>query len=54
MKDVPYFQNSIFYTWISGKTLLVLLIAFLLGVYKILFSHWVSRIMLVGGVIYMK
>lgn len=54
LKDIPYFQNSLFYSWISGKYLLVLLLGFLLWIYKIIFSHWVSRIVLVGGVIYMK
>ncbi len=54
IKDIPYFQNSVFYTWISSKYVIVLLVAFLLWIYKILFSHWMSRIALVWGVIYMK
>lgn len=52
--DMPYFQNSIFYTLITDKSLLIILIAFVLGLYKILFSHWVSRILFLGGLMYMK
>lgn len=52
--DIPYIQSSVFYLWISDKAYIVLFIGFLLGSYKILFSHWVSRIVLFGGVVYMK
>ena len=54
LRDIPYFQNSIVYPWITNKSLLIILIAFGLGLYKILFSHWLSRILLLGSMMYMK
>lgn len=53
-RDIPYFQNSAIYLWVSQKQFIVLLMAFSLWLYKIFFSHWVSRMMLLGGVVYMK
>lgn len=44
--DIPYLKNSFLYTWISDKTYSLLIIGFILGFYKIIFSHWVSRIVL--------
>lgn len=52
--DIPYLKNSFMYAWISNKSYTILILAFLLGFYKILFSHWVSRIVLFGGVVYLK
>lgn len=54
LRDIPYFQNSMIYPWITDKSLLIILIAFALGLYKILFSHWLSRILLLGSMMYMK
>jgi hypothetical protein len=36
------------------KVALVLLVAFVLAFYKIIFSHWVSRLLFIGGVMYMR
>ena len=52
--DIPYINTSIFYKWIADRAYIILFMGFLLGSYKILFSHWVSRIVLFGGVVYMK
>lgn len=52
--EIPYLKTSILYTWMSDKAYTILILGFLLGFYKILFSHWVSRIVLFGGVVYMK
>ncbi len=54
LKDIPYFQKSFLYSWITNKSSLVLLWAFILGFYKIIFSHWVNSIFLFWGIAYMK
>jgi len=54
LRDIPYFQSSLFYSWITDKSSIVLVIGFLLWFYKIIFSHWVSRIIFFGGVAYVK
>jgi hypothetical protein len=41
-----YFQNSQFFSWMSDKTAAVLLGGFALAFYKIIFSHWISRMLL--------
>lgn len=52
--SVPYIKNSIVYGWISDKSYIIILAWFILGFYKILFSHWISRIALFGGIVYAK
>ena len=52
--DIAYIKSSVIYAWIVNKSYLILIIAFILGAYKILFSHWVSHIVLFGWVVYMK
>jgi hypothetical protein len=54
LTEYVYFQNSQFFTWLAGKTAAVLLFSFLLAFYKIIFSHWISRMFLVGGLLYAK
>jgi hypothetical protein len=54
LKDILYFQNSLFYSWITDKSLIVLVIGFSLWFYKIIFSHWISSIIFFGWVAYMK
>lgn len=54
LKEVPYFQNSIAYLWIAERQFIILLIAFSLALYKILFSHWISRMMFIGWLLYAK
>lgn len=49
-----YFQNSQFYSWMSDKTAVVLLGASVLAFYKIIFSHWISRMLLLGSLLYAK
>ena len=46
--DIAYIKSSVIYAWIVNKSYLILIIAFILGAYKILFSHWVSHIVLFG------
>lgn len=52
--NLPYIKNSIIYGWVTDKSYFILLFWFLLGFYKILFSHWISRIVLFGGIVYAK
>ncbi len=54
LKDIPYFKNSYVYLWIADKSALVVLLGFLLGFYKILFSHWVNRIFITAGLMFAK
>lgn len=49
-----YFQNSQFYSWMSDKTAVVLLGGSVLAFYKIIFSHWISRMLLMGSLVYTK
>lgn len=49
-----YFQNSQFFSWMSDKTIVILLAASMLSFYKIIFSHWISRMLLLGSLIYAK
>ncbi len=52
--DIPYIKSSVMYAWIADKAYIILGIWFLLCAYKILFSHWVTRIVLFWGIVYMK
>ena len=52
--DIPYIKNSLAYTWLVDKSYIILLSGFVLGFYKILFSHWISRVVLFSSVIYVK
>lgn len=54
LAEMPYFQNSQFFTWIVDKSAIIILWAFVLALYKIIFSHWVSRLLFIGGVLYIK
>jgi hypothetical protein len=54
LKEVPYFQNSIAYLWIAERQFIILLLAFSLSLYKILFSHWISRMVFIGWLLYSK
>ncbi len=49
--ESAYFKNSWFLPLIADRSVLILIGAFLLVLYKVLFSHWISRVMLVGGVL---
>jgi hypothetical protein len=44
--DEPYIKNSLAYTWLIDKSYIIILSGFLLSFYKILCSHWISRIVL--------
>jgi len=48
IRDISYFQNSQFLLWMTDKTAIVLLLSFMLAFYKIIFSHWVSRLLFIG------
>jgi hypothetical protein len=52
--DIPYIKNSIVYSWLTERSSIILLAWFALGFYKILFSHWISRIVLFWGIVYVK
>ena len=54
LSQYVYFQNSQFFIWLTTKAEVVLLLSFLLAFYKIIFSHWISRMLLVGGLVYAK
>lgn len=54
LSSYVYFQNSRFFSWMADKTAVVLLGAFLLAFYKIIFSHWISRMLLLGSAMYAK
>lgn len=54
LSEYVYFQNSVFFLWLTGKTAPVVLFSFLLAFYKIIFSHWISRMLLIGGIVYAK
>lgn len=54
LSEYVYFQNSVFFIWLTGKTAIIVLFSFLLAFYKIIFSHWISRMFLIGGIVYAK
>jgi hypothetical protein len=54
LSEYAYFQNSQFFIWLSGKTAAIILFSFLLAFYKIILSHWISRMFLIGGLVYAK
>ncbi len=54
LSEYTYFQNSQFFVWLNGKTAAVILFSFLLAFYKIIFSHWISRMLLIGWIVYAK
>ncbi len=54
LNEYIYFQNSQFFAWLTAKTNVVIIISFLLAFYKIIFSHWISRMLLIGGLVYAK
>lgn len=54
LSDVPYFKNSFLYTWILEKQYVILLVGFWLGLYKILFSHWMWQLVVLSWIMYTK
>jgi hypothetical protein len=54
LNEYAYFQNSAFFTWLSGRTVAIIFFSFLLAFYKIIFSHWISRMLVIGGMLYVK
>lgn len=52
--DIQYIRNSLAYVWLVDKSYIILLSGFILWFYKILCSHWVSRLVLFSSVIYIK
>jgi len=54
IRDISYFQNSQFLLWMTDKTAIVLLLSFMLAFYKIIFSHWVSRLLFIGWLMYAR
>jgi hypothetical protein len=52
--QTPFFTNARLYLWIMERAHLILAGGFLLSLYKILFSHWITKLSLLLGVIYVK
>lgn len=50
----PFFTLAPIYQWLIRHSYSILFVAFLLGVYKILFSHWVWRIALFWSLLYVQ
>ena len=49
-----YLQTSFLYTRIANYSHIILFLAFIFSFYKILFSHWVSSLMLAFWAVYIK
>lgn len=49
-----FLQTSFLYTRIAKYSHIIILLAFVFSFYKILFSHWVSSLMIAFGAVYMK
>ncbi len=52
--QTPFFTNARLYTWIMDRAYIIILIGSLLAFYKILLSHWVTKLTFLLGAIYMK
>jgi len=52
--QTPFFTNARIYTWIIGHSYIIICAGFLLAFYKILFSHWITKLTFFLGVLYVK
>lgn len=50
----PFFTSSYLYNWIIERAYWVVLVTFALAFYKIIFSHWVTKMGLLLGAMYVK
>ncbi len=50
----PFFTSSYLYNWIIERTYWIVLVTFTLAFYKIIFSHWVTKMGLLLGAMYVK
>lgn len=52
--QTAFFNQSNIYLWIIDRSYSILLVGFLLAFYKIIFSHWVTRIIFILGALYVQ
>ncbi len=52
--QIPFFTNARIYTWIIERAYIVVLAWSLLAFYKILFSHWITKLTFFLGALYVK
>lgn len=52
--QTPFFANAKLYIWIIDRSYLIILVGSLLAFYKILLSHWITKLTFFLGAIYMK
>ncbi len=52
--QTPFFTNARLYTWIIDRAYLIMLVGSLLAFYKILFSHWITKLSFFLGALYVK
>lgn len=54
LEKYTYFSTSDVYTIITNNSIIIFFIAFLLCLYKIIFSHWMSTLFVFGSVVYYR
>ena len=54
LSEYVYFQNSFLFAWLTSKVEFIILWSFLLILYKILFSHWITSIFVMTSILYAK
>jgi len=52
--QTPFFTNAKIYLWIMERAHLIILGAVALSLYKILISHWITKITFLLSVVYAK
>jgi hypothetical protein len=52
--QTPFFTGARLYTWIIERAYIIVFAASLLAFYKILFSHWITKLTFFLGALYVK
>lgn len=52
--QTSFFTNARLYTWIIDRAYIIVLAGSFIAFYKILFSHWITKLTLLLGVLYTK
>ncbi len=52
--QTPFFTNARMYVWIMDRAYSIILIGFLFAFYKILLSHWLTKLTFLLGTLYVK
>lgn len=52
--QTPFFTNARMYGWIMDRAYSIILIGFLFAFYKILLSHWLTKLTFLLGTLYVK